>query len=106
MARRRRPTPPPKAPRIAETALSRLLISDTDGAASLPIIKRCFRSNFRSLVSTFPRHPDALQFLLAMTPFKIQFHALSLAPLPSHSGEGLKTFSEKDINHHGQSKRY
>jgi thioredoxin 1 len=84
-ARRRRPTPAPGFPShtaqrggwsrrcIPEAALPRLKIWDTDGAASLPIITRCFRSNFRSLVSTFPRHPDALQFLLAMTAFTIQF---------------------------------
>ena len=54
MARRRRPTPSPglpsrsraawrlEAPRIPEAALLRLKISDTDGAASLPLTRGAF----------------------------------------------------------------
>ena len=57
---------------IPEAALSCLKISDR--RRGIPTIdSRRFRSNFRSLVSTFLRHPDALQFLLAMSAFTLQF---------------------------------
>jgi hypothetical protein len=84
MARRRRPTPASdlpsrsraawrlEAPRIPEAALLRLKISDRRRGVPT-IFSRRFRSNFRPLVSTFLRHPDALQFLLAMTAFTLQF---------------------------------
>jgi hypothetical protein len=61
-----------EAPRIPEAALLRLKISDTDSAASLPIMTKGFRT-ICDAGSTFPRHPDALQFLLAMSAFTLQF---------------------------------